>query len=145
MVYGIKKGALRRVPFNAPMPVRVEGQSDEDYARLCAPVVALNKVNVVVRNRGRTKAIEIQAKAKELEKAGEGGVRASAEMLIRETVVGLEPYIVVDPDHPDQNVDLAPGIDVEQLIEELDGQHLLEGVALVGLTGQAPSPSQSNF
>jgi len=129
--------------------------TDDSYAAHCAAYAAayerelaryrlLEPVQVVVTNRGRKAAIKIQAKAAEIEKTE--GYAAASEYIVRETVLGVLGYVVgVDADAHDDLLELAPGIDVELLLEELDGQHLLELVATAGLTGQAPGQSQISF
>lgn len=147
MQFGTRKGALR------PVPLKIEEPAADADAEAKANAAYLAKLRVMVRNVGRHKALEVQRQGQALQEAGDA--HGAAAYVVRELVGGimhflggppLTRYVVVgDPDVLSDTVDLGPGVDPDVLVEELDGQYLLELVAMTALGAQAPTAAQLGF
>jgi hypothetical protein len=146
MEFGIRRGALR------PIPLKVEEPAPDADAEAKANAAYLKRLRVCVRNGGRQKALEVQRQGAALSDAGD--TFGAAAYVVRELVGGmmvdngtLVPHVVVGDLNvvSDAVLSLGPGVDPDVLVAELDGQHLLELVAMTALGAQTPSAAQLGF
>lgn len=145
MDFGTAKGAVRPIPLKI---VEVAADAPEQER---ANATYLRTLRVLTRNVGRRKALEVQRRGAELQAAGDA--YEAAAYVVRELVLGIvrqpstqgqpfEPFMV---DDQEDAISLGSGVHLDVLVDQLDGQHLLELVAMTALDAQAPTAAQLGF